>query len=716
MDQQITGIYEALRPIMRAEHVAIIGASASQGKAGNRVIKHLRLHGYEGRISPVNPAGGEIEGLTCYSTIGEVPETVDCAIVLTPLAAVVNAVRECAAAGARACVIGAVGFAELDTDEGRGRQSAMVEAARVAGMRLIGPNTNGYLNRDIGLALGYNTSHGEPIIPGVISVAAHTGALFTHFARILTRQKVGISKFISVGNEADITILDCLEYFIVDENSKVIGLIIEGINDGQRFRNLLDQARRVGKPVVALKLGRSKAGAGATQAHATRLAGDGRAYDALFTQCGVAVVPSIEAFAGGCALLSQRVEVDLSGDQRLTCFSSSGAGASMLADLAEARYIPLAVGPDGNWEAPVAGELARIKTNQVLHNPLDTGSLGGRSKIVDVFETLYRQGINGPTIGFTHTVGGNMPADDLAKAYIDRKHRTRAPCIMISPSGLGERIEQLYIDNGILMFHETAVAYDTMKCHYATLPNSAALPTPIVNRHPNNALVAALDDGQVGGVLDELESSAILREAGVPMVASYPVATLQQATRMAAKIGYPVVLKAVVPGVAHKSKMGFVSADLAKSSELCNAFRNMRQAVKQAGFGPRSVPYVLQPMKAALVEFILGVIRDAGLGHFLLIGLGGLHAEALAETVLLPVPMARSDMERHIFASRIGRVIAATTSGEADVMASLLDALEALQGLIATHGEVIEAIDVNPMLVTREGCQAVDGLVICSDA
>jgi acyl-CoA synthetase (NDP forming) len=716
MDHQTTNMFDALQPIVRAEHVAIVGASATAGKAGNRVIKNLRMHGYEGRISPVNPAGGEIEGLPCYPTVSDIPGVVDCAIILTPLGAVVDAVRDCATAGARACCIGAVGFAEVDTEEGRARQQAIEDAANAVGMRIIGPNTNGYLNRDIGLALGYNTSHGEPILPGVISVAAHTGALFTHFARILSRFRVGISKFISVGNEADLNILDCFEYFLEDDNSKVIGLIIEGIDDGTRFRSLLERAQAQAKPVVVLKLGRSKAGAGASLAHATRLAGNGQAYDALFAHTGVATVPSIEAFAGGCMLLAQRTPETLEGDQRLVCVSSSGAGAAMLADLADARDMPMAVGPDGNWDAEVADALTAVKTNQVLRNPLDTGSLGGQGKIADVFDVLLAQSVSGPTIGFTHTVGGNEGSDVVPLAFIERKDRTGSPSVMISPSGLVEAVEDLYIDNGIPVFSDTATAFDALRCHYLTLPTGRR------DAQSANAITprrsASLGSYVTGGhppLLDELQSSQIFRDIGLPVVASHVVTTQSDAVSRAAEVGYPVVLKALAPGVAHKNDLGFVAAGLSSPRELKDAFGQMRKAVKAQGFGPRSIPYILQPMVAAKAELILGIVREVGLGHFLLVGLGGIYAEALNETILLPTPIARADMEAQIAASRIGRVLSAVGGEESSVTSDLLDALDALQGLLAAHGDEIEAVDVNPFILSPSGCLAVDALVVLAD-
>ena len=297
---------EALRPLFAPAQVAVIGASSTPDKQGNTAIRYLVRCGYPGRIFPVNPGGGEIEGLTCYRSIKDVPGPVDCALLVIPAGAVVDAIRQCAEVGVRAAIVGANGFAELGTAEGRARQAELTAVARASGMRIVGPNTNGILNASHPLSLGYNTSHGDPMFPGPVSIAAHSGALFNSIASRLRRFGVGLSKFVPVGNEADLDMLDFLEFFITDEQTGVIGLIIEGLSDGGRLRELAGRARDAGKPIVALKLGRSDVGAGATIAHSSRLAGSARAYAALLRECGIATVPSIEALAGACALLVAR--------------------------------------------------------------------------------------------------------------------------------------------------------------------------------------------------------------------------------------------------------------------------------------------------------------------------------------------------------------------------------------------------------------------------
>ena len=213
--------------------------------------------------------------------------------------------RACAAKGVRTAVIGASGFAEAGTDEARARQDEIATIARRAGMRLIGPNTNGIYNAAAKLSLGYNAAHAYAIAPGPVSIISHSGALFGGFVRSLRGFGVGLAKFVPVGNEADLDMLDILDHCIEDDATAVIGLAIEALPSGARFRALAEKAAAQGKPIVALKIGRSAVGVGAALAHSSRLAGGARAYEALFAACGVASVRSVEALAATCALLAR---------------------------------------------------------------------------------------------------------------------------------------------------------------------------------------------------------------------------------------------------------------------------------------------------------------------------------------------------------------------------------------------------------------------------
>jgi acyl-CoA synthetase (NDP forming) len=356
------------------------------------VTRNLIRCGFEGRIFPINPSGEDIEGLRCYRTIAELPEAPDCAFVALPAEQSVEAVRQCATAGVRAVVVGSNGFAETGEREGIERESALAAITRAHGLALIGPNTNGIFNANAKFSLGYNHSHSEPILPGTISVASHSGAMFDGIAGRLRKSGIGLAKFVPVGNEAALGLLDLFEYFIADPDTRVIGLVIEGLSDGQRLRDLAARAEQAGKPVVALKIGRSKVGAEASLAHSSRLAGSARAYDALFDACRIAGVRTVEGLVGCCTLLAARAEAKKPEDRRIICITSSGAGGALVADFAEDHGLRLAGTSSGAWEEPAASAIAALPTIAAIRNPLDTGSLGNWRLMFDIFAILKSAG------------------------------------------------------------------------------------------------------------------------------------------------------------------------------------------------------------------------------------------------------------------------------------------------------------------------------------
>ena len=667
-------INESLTRLFRPRNVAVIGASRTPGKQGNTALRHAIKGGFTGGIFPVNPSGEEIEGQRCYKSIQDVPAQVDCAILVVPPNAAVETIRECGRAGIGAAVVASTGFAELGIEEGRERQAALVAAAREGGVRLVGPNTNGIYNASHRLCLGYNTSFGDPLMAGPVSITAHSGALFNSVLPRLRQYGAGLSKFVPVGNEADLDMLDFLEFFVADEDTRIIGLIIEALPDGARFRALAAQAHAAGKPIVALKLGRSRAGAGAAMAHSTRLAGSARAYDALFREAGVSTVPTVEALAGACAVL-------LSGrsPKPLVCISSSGGGSSLLADHAEARALPLAGGPDGKWRGKVVEAVARMEGSSEVRNPTDISSLGGLDRLDAFFRAQEADGFDGPVAFFTHLLPNTARTKLLADQIVARKSRTRAPVVVCAPGGLTPEIEDAYRTADIPQFSDLATCFDALACTFMAKPDDTPhRPKPI----PSELCIG-------NSFLNETASAEILRRIGIPMVES------RSATKES-PFPFPVVLKALVPGVAHKSKAGLVATNVRDADSYRVALASLER---------HGAPVIVQPQIAAKAELLVGVTHEPKLGHFLLVGFGGIHTEILDEVVLFPMPVATFRLEN----TRIGKLIAAL-----GVAGAVTDILARLQDLVVARGNEIDSIDINPLLVTDKGVVAVDALVVPS--
>lgn len=704
--------HSQLQYLFKPRNIAVLGASRTPGKLGHTVVLNLVRTGFAGRIYPINVAGADVEGIKGYRSLADLPERADLAFLVVPATAAVEALQQCSDAGVRVAIIGASGFAELGSAEGIARQEQLANIGRSSVMRLVGPNTNGVFSGADHLSLGYNSAHGNPIEPGTVAIASHSGALFDGVARRLRGFGAGLSKFVPVGNEADLTMLDFLEYFIDDDSTSVIGLIVEGLTDGHRFRTLAERARERGKPIVALKLGRSAAGAGATLAHSSRLAGSARAYDALFRECGVARVSSVEALAGGCAMLAGLDHGFRPRDERLVCITTSGAGGALLADVAAERGLQLA-GMNGELPKDADEKISRLRTAAPIRHPIDMGSVGDWALLAPIDAALTEAGMTGPTITYAHNAPGPGMDRQLANALIQRKKRCRSPVLVLAPGGLGVDTETLYRANGVPVFHDTAACFDSLECVRAlrtapvrALPFSAAADPETVRLLDAKAAT--------GDFLSELESAGLLHRAGLPMVESVVVDSLDEAKGAAGRLGYPVVLKALAPGIAHKNHYGLVAVGIRNDEQLKARYAQLEQRIRELGHDRVNVPILLQPMLSSRAELILGVSREAGLGHFIVVGLGGIHTELFDEVVLFPVPVAADTVAERLRTSRPGRFLE-RIAGNANPP-GLIEAIQALQHLVLSDGPRIASIDVNPLLVRDEGCVAVDALVVPANA
>ena len=688
----------ALRALFEPRTVAVIGASRTPGKLGYAVVANLISAGFPGLIFPVNPAGGEIAGHACLRAIADLPDEVDCAMLVVPASETVPALQACAERGVRTAIIGASGFVEIGTAEGRKRQDDAAAIARQSGMRLLGPNTNGIYNTTARLSLGYNAAHAYAIAPGPVSIISHSGALFGGFVRTLRGFGVGLAKFVPVGNEADIDMLEILDYCIEDDATRVIGLAIEALSNGERFRHLALKAAERGKRIVALKVGRSPVGIGAALAHSSRLAGGARAYEALFAACGVASVRSVEALAATCALLARQPERP--ADARLVCITTSGAGGALLADYAAERNLPLAGDASGEWEGEAGAAIARLPARGHLRNPIDAGSLAEWGDLDAILQILEIDGLVGPCAVYAHIAPNPAQDRTLLEVLKLRKQRTRAPIVVIAPGGLEPDLEQQYQDAGFPVFHETTLGFDALAAHFAVGKPArfADADAPSESAHAAAARLGQID----AGVLSEAESAEILHLVGVPMVASREAASLAQARAAAEAFGYPVVLKAMVPGVAHKNAARLVITAISNVTGLNRAHAILGERTR----GKSGVTFLLQPMVSAKHELIVGVARQASLGHFLIVGLGGVHAELLDTVLLLPIELEVAVMRARIAASRPGSVLD-------NALDRLTPILTGLQELIRAAGAQIESIDLNPVMVSKEGdLVAVDALIV----
>jgi acyl-CoA synthetase (NDP forming) len=669
---------DALHALFHPRAVAVIGASDDTTKHGYIVLTNVRNTGFRGGIYGISRRLIEVEGIPCYAELALVPEPVDTAFLAIPAEAAVQAVRDCARAGLKTVIVGSAGYAESLDAGGAERQAELQRVADEEGIRIVGPNCNGIYNAHHPVSVGFNTSHAKRQVAGGVSIFSHSGALFDAMAGRLAMLGAGLSLFASAGNEADMSVLDYMEYGIGHAPTRVIALLIDSLEDGARFRRLALAAYAAGKPVVALKIGGSEAGAAAAVAHSSRLAGDDAAYRGLFAACGVATVRTLEGLMTAAALLDRYGLCP----GALGSLSTSGAGASLIADRCAALAVALAMlSPETHAAIDSQKMFSRIG------NPLDMGIFGGMRRSAEVPTLLMTD--PGVSVGLALVHSMNPWQGDPYRAAMGRAREvSQKPLLVVTPGGMPEAERATYAARGIDVFTDTDIL----------LEGIGALLTGAPDEMPETVTEAPTLPARA---LTEPESLRLLAEFGVRIVPTIVCDSAADAVAAGTRLGYPVVLKGVAEGVAHKSDQGLVHVGLRDPDAVAGAY---------AAVGCAQV--VVQAMVAGELEAIAGVTRADGVGLVLIAGLGGIFAEALHDVVTFPVPVSRAFIEAGLANGSLGRVLASPRWKYADSGEALVDLLMGLQSAAVALGDRLEAIDVNPVILGASGAIAVDALVV----
>jgi acyl-CoA synthetase (NDP forming) len=685
-----TATQQALHTLFHPRAVAVIGASDDTTKHGYIVLTNVRAAGFSGGIYGISRRLKDVDGIACHPDLAALPEPVDVAFLAIPAEAAVQAVRDCARAGLTAAIVGSAGYAESLDAAGADRQAELARIAAAEGIRIVGPNCNGIYNAHLPLSIGFNTSHAKRHPAGGISIFSHSGALFDAMAGRLHMLGAGLSLFASAGNEADLSVLDYMEYAIGHAPTRVIALLIDSLDDGARFRRLALQAAAAGKHVVALKIGGSEAGARAAVAHSSRIAGDNAAYAALFEASGVATVASLEGFMTAAALLDRYGRC--AGG--LGALSTSGAGASLLADRCAALGVTLAgLSPDTHRRIDSHRMFSRIG------NPLDLGIFGGMRRAGAVPSLLANDAGVGAMLALVHSMNP-WQGDPIRAALANARETSGKPLLIVAPGGMPETERAWYETHAMNVFTETDIVIEAIGALLTPLP--AAIPEcsgfgkPVP---PDRS--GAASPVLPNRTLTEPESLRLLGGFGVPVVETVTCTSADAALAAAERVGWPVVLKGVAEGVAHKSELGLVRTNLRDAVALRAAYATLGT--------PRAI---VQPMVPAALEAIAGISRSPGVGLVLLCGLGGIYAEALRDICIWPVPVSREAIVDKLAQSSLGRVLASARWQHPDAEGACIDLLVALQNVAVALGDRLEAVDINPVMLGAAGAVAVDALVV----
>ncbi len=688
--------------LFKPRSIVVVGASVDPTKISSIPLKNLRRVGYPGRVYAINPRETEIDGVPCFPDVDALPETPDLAFLVVPGERALQLGTDCARRGTAAAIVASTGFAEAGS-EGLARQRALVSLRAQYGMRVVGPNTNGLYSAHDRLSMGYNAAHAEIFEPGEVSVVSHSGALFSTIGELLRASGVGLSKFVAVGNEADLDMLDFFDDMAGDATSRTILLVAEAIRDGARFRATARRANAAGKRVCVLKLGISQAGVASTAAHSSRLAGNAVAYRALFESAGVGCVDSLEALVAFAALARSVPAGWRPGGRRLGVVTASGAGGTLMVDAAAQAGLAIA-----SLEAASEASLREHNADASVFNPLDVASFGSSRNSPQTIPVLGRDPGVDALVAFVHKLQTPLQREAYARGIADSLAASGKPHLVVAPAALPADQHAQLVAAGVVVSSQTSSAFAALRALFDATDADAAEPaqgTALV--HPDAAQ----------RTLNEFDSMAELDRAGLPTVARALVDSPQAAAGFGERAGWPIVLKGVVDGMAHKSDVGLVHLDLANADEARQAF--LQLASDMAGLpggGGAGARIVAQAMVRGGLELIVGVTHEPGLGRFLLVGQGGRQAEAIGDVRLWALPVSRERLRAALAETTPGRMLLGHRWPNPASIDELTDLLMRLQAhVLAAGSEPVMAIEINPLSVLPTRLVALDALVIRAD-
>ncbi len=694
----------AVGHLLAPRSVAVIGASRQRGGIGAELFHNLLTVGFKGSLYPVNPAATTIEGLPAFASVLDIPGEVEMAVITVPAAAVLDAARQCAAKGVRGLVVISAGFAEAGP-QGAELQRQLLDVCRQAGMRLVGPNCMGVINTSPEVSLDATFAPDKPV-QGRIGFLSQSGGLGIAVMARAQALGSGISSFVSVGNKADLSGNDFIQYWEADGATDLIMLYLESFGNPRKFARI---ARRVSrsKPILAVKGGRSPAGNRATSSHTgALLSASDITVDALFKLAGVIRTDTLaELFDAALLLGSQPLPVG----NRVAILTNAGGPAILCADACEANGLVVPPLPDGVRDQlaaflPAAGSTA---------NPVDMLAAATGEDYRRAIATLGScPDIDALIVIFTPPLV--TKAAEVVRSIQDgaRDLSRRIPLLSVFMSKQsGPRVIS---SGGVSVPHfpfpEEAARALSLAAHYGAWRSTPEEPLATmdgIDRDRATAVIAAALVGDPGWMAQDAVTD-LLSCYQIPMVDTRLAGSSREAGREATRLGSPVALKAIVPGLLHKSDAGAVVLDLKGARAVEQAATEMAARLEQSGH--LVTGYQVQPIVAAGVEMLVGVVQDQHFGPVLACGAGGTATELLKDVAVSITPITRGEASRMVRSLKtFPRLDGYRGAPRADVGA-LEDVLLRVSALVEAHPEVAE-MDLNPLIVHPAGAVVVDARI-----
>jgi acetyl coenzyme A synthetase (ADP forming)-like protein len=671
--------------------VAVIGASRRRGSIGGELFRNVLAADFAGAAYPVNRSGEPVAGVRAYASVEEIPEQVELAVICVPGAQVLDAAASCLAHGVRALCVISSGFAETGA-EGRERQEQLLALVRAHGARLVGPNCLGIASSSPRLNATFAP---RELPPGRIGFSSQSGALGLALLEKAAGRNLGFSSFVSIGNKADVSSNDLLEWWEEDPETDLVLLYLESFGNPRKFGRI---ARRVArrKPILALKAGSTGAGARAASSHTAALAGSETAVDAIFRQAGVLRVRTLEELVDAASLFSSQ---PLPAGRRVGVMTNAGGLGILCADACEAAGLSL---PHLSDETRAA--LAEVLPREAsLGNPVDLlGSATPATYAAALAPVLADPNVDALIVLFVPPViaGAEEVADALQETLAELQTEKPVLAVVMSADGTPSVLRTSSSLVAAFAYPESAaraLGLAAERAEWLRRPSGTVQALENVDAPRARRIVDESLSGSSEVWLDADRARALLEAYGIPVVPERLAANVDDAATAARELGFPVVVKTAAAG-AHKSDTGGVALGLDDEDAV-------RAAAKRIG-----CPVLVQSQISGGAELLAGVVQDPVFGPLVAFGPGGVFAELIGDAAFRIAPLTDVDAEELVSQGKAGRLVRGFRGSPPADAAALADLVQRLARLADDLPEVAE-LDLNPVLALSDGCVAVDARI-----
>lgn len=697
-----------LRYLFEPRSLAVIGASADERKIGHSILKNIIDGGFKGEIYPVNPRGGSILGLQAYPDIGEIPGVVDAASIAVPADLVFDAVKDCVRKDVKFGMIITSGFSEIGKTA---EEREIVGYANSNGMRILGPNIFGLYSSVASLNATFGPGR---ISPGNVAIITQSGALGLAMIGKTAVENIGVSAIVSIGNKADVDESDLLQYLVAQTRTQIIMMYMEGVKKGERLiKILMDSTKK--KPIVIIKSGRSERGAIAAASHTGSLAGSDKVFDNLMRQCGALRAESIEEGFNWCKYLANN---PVPGGEETVIITNGGGIGVLAADACEKYSVKLF---DDNMRLRETFSIATPDFGST-RNPVDiTGQATSRDYDSAFNAALYDPHINSAIGLYCETaVFDAANLEHLVVETYESFLESRKPIVFSLFGGEGTEVTlRSLAKQGVPAYGDVYEAVSSLGAMYSYYRN-------IIERAgemPADSMdMKGLSDMQsiISNVLKNDRNFLLAQEAhdlmsiaGIRMPQSATARNLDEATVLAERIGYPVVMKVVSRDIIHKSDAGGVALDLENRGEVIDAYqaimRNSRANVPNAVIEGVEIAEMIKEG----TEIIIGARRDRTFGPIVMVGLGGIYVEVLKDVSFRAFPLERQEIMNMIKEIRSYALLLGVRGEEPRDIDALIETIIKV-GYVIINCREISDIEVNPLMVYEQGrgAMAVDARIL----